>query len=81
MAVRVNFTFPDEVFEALRAEVEERGRSAFVTEAVRARLTELARARLAREMIEGYQERFEEDQAMAEEWDPISLQASSGVDD
>ena len=44
--LKLNFTVPEDVAEALKTRVEKRKRSAFVTEAVRARLKELEQDQL-----------------------------------
>lgn len=76
-ATKVNFTFPDEVAERLRAQVSARKRSAFVAEAVRAKLHHLEQERLRQMLIEGYVERRDEDTSVNREWEEATLEGWS----
>ncbi|MSQ10208.1 MAG: CopG family transcriptional regulator [Dehalococcoidia bacterium] len=72
MAVRVNFTLPQDLVEALKLQVGEHGRSAFVAQALRLRLAQLERARIDALLEEGYKASFAEDQELARELDGVS---------
>ena len=74
MAVRVNFTLPEEVLESLKSNVKERERSSFVAAALRERLANLERERLEAELIEGYQATAEEARTMNAEWEAVTLE-------
>lgn len=58
--LKLNFTIPEDVAEALKTQVSNRKRSAFVSEAVRARLKELEEEKLKQLLIEGYKAREKE---------------------
>lgn len=58
--LKLNFTVPEDVAEALKTQVSKRKRSAFVSEAVRARLKELEEKKLEELLIEGYKAREKE---------------------
>lgn len=81
MAVKVNFTFPENVIELLKQNVRERERSSFVAEAVREKLASVERARLEQELIEGYQVTAEEDAAINAEWEAITMESWPEDDD
>lgn len=68
MAIRVNFTLPEDVVDALRAEVAERSRSAFVAEAVRYRLEAVREAELEARLEEGYRVTYEEGRQINADW-------------
>ncbi len=74
MAVKVNFTLPEDVVEHLRAQVGERSRSAFVAQAGKEQLQQIERAQLEAELIEGYKARFEEDREVNAEWEAATLE-------
>ena len=74
MAVRVNFTLPEEVLESLKSNVKERQRSSFVAAALREKLVSLERERLEAELIEGYQACAEESRAINAEWEAVTLE-------
>jgi metal-responsive CopG/Arc/MetJ family transcriptional regulator len=52
--LKLNFTVPEDVAEALKANVQKRKRSAFVSDAVRTRLKELEDEQLKESLIRGY---------------------------
>lgn len=80
MAVRVNFTLPQDLVEALKLQVGERGRSAFVAEAVRLRLAQLERTQLEAELDEGYRLTREEGRQMNADWSPTMADGLSNDD-
>ena len=81
MAVRVNFTLPEDLLASLKSNVRERERSAFVADALRKRLADLERQHLEAELIEGYQATAEEDRAINAEWEAITLESWPTDDD
>jgi len=71
---KLNFTVPEDIAAELKTRIKKSKRSAFVAEAVREKLEYLKKTQLERELIEGYQVRFEEDKAINEEWEQITLE-------
>ena len=71
---KFNFTIPEDVAEALRTQVSSRKRSAFVSEAVRDRLNQIAGEKLKQLLIEGYTARKAEDKEINREWEQITLE-------
>ena len=71
---KLNFTIPEDVVEALRTHVSSRKRSAFVSEAVRARLKQIEEEKLKQLLIEGYKVRGEEDKEINKEWEQITME-------
>ena len=74
---KVNFTFPEEVVASLRAYVGPRRRSAFVAEAVRAKLRQIEQEQLRAALVEGYVERRDEDRSVNSEWEQATLEGWS----
>jgi hypothetical protein len=72
--LKLNFTVPEEVARELQTHVGKRKRSAFVAEAVRARLEELKKEQLRQELVEGYQSRCGEDAEINHEWESATLE-------
>ena len=68
--LKLNFTIPEDVAEALRNRVQQRRRSAFVTAALVEKLKKLEEE----ELIEGYQARNVEDTDINKEWENLTLQ-------
>ena len=68
--LKLNFTIPEDVAEALRNRVQQRRRSAFVTAALVEKLKKLKEE----ELIEGYQARNIEDTDINKEWENLTLQ-------
>lgn len=75
MAVKMNFTLPEELVARLRENVRERERSSFVAAALQHKLAELERARLEEELAEGYRVTAEEARAVNAEWEEITLES------
>ena len=73
--VRVNFTMPEDVVATLKGRVGERGRSAFVTRAVRDRLHELEQEELRETLMAGYLARRDEDAEVSKRWEAPTLEA------
>ncbi len=73
-AIRLNFTIPEEIAERLREKVAERGRSAFIVEAIKERLDQMEREQFRLFMAEGYCVRREEDREMNQEWEAATLE-------
>jgi len=68
--LKLNFTIPEDVAEALRNRIQQRRRSAFVTAALVEKLKKLEEE----ELIEGYQARNVEDTDINKEWESLTLQ-------
>lgn len=73
-SLKLNFTVPEDVAEALRSSVSKRKRSTFVAEAVRTRLKELEEAQLRLALIEGYQARLQESADINSDWERATLE-------
>jgi hypothetical protein len=72
--LKLNFTVPEDVAEALKARVSRRKRSAFVAMAVADKLKELEKEQLRQSMIEGYQARQAEDSEVNQDWERAALE-------
>jgi hypothetical protein len=72
--LKMNFTVPEDVVEALKTKVEKHKRSAFVAAAVRDRLKQLEAEKLQQSLIEGYQVRNAEDVTINQEWEETTLE-------
>jgi hypothetical protein len=72
--LKLNFTVPEDVAEALKARVSRRKRSAFVAAAVADKLKELEQEQLRLSMIEGYQARQAEDSEVNQDWERATLE-------
>lgn len=72
--LKLNFTVPEDVAEALKARVSRRKRSAFVTAAVLDKLKELEQEELRQSLVEGYQARRAEDTEVNQEWEGATLE-------
>ena len=77
-SLKLNFTVPEDVAEALKARVSKRKRSAFVAAAVLDKLRELEQEQLRRSLMEGYQARREEDTEINKEWEGATLEGWPG---
>lgn len=72
--IKVNFTIPEDVANKLRELVDNRKRSAFVTEAVGEKLKEIEQERLQAALTAAYIERREEDMELYKEWEAVMLE-------
>ena len=72
--LKLNFTVPEDIAEALKARISKRKRSAFVAAAVLAKLKELEQEQLRQALMEGYQTRREEDAEINREWEASTLE-------
>lgn len=72
--LKLNFTVPKDIAEALRSRVGKRKRSAFVAAAVLDKLKDLEQEQLAQALKEGYQARRAEDVEMNMEWEGPTLE-------
>jgi len=72
--LKVNFTIPEDIVQALNSRVERRRRSSFVTMAVRDKLRQVEQEELVNRLIEGYRELAEENVAGEHEWETASLE-------
>jgi metal-responsive CopG/Arc/MetJ family transcriptional regulator len=73
--IKLNFTVPEDVATALKTQVSNRKRSAFVSDAVRTRLKELEEEKLNRLLIKGYKARAQESTEIDAEWEPATLES------
>ena len=71
--LKLNFTVPEDIAEALKARISKRKRSAFVAAAVLDKLKELEQEQLGQALVEGYQARREEDTETNREWETSTL--------
>jgi metal-responsive CopG/Arc/MetJ family transcriptional regulator len=76
--LKLNFTIPEDVAEALKTRVSKRKRSAFVAEAVAEKLKELEQEQLRKSLVEGYQARRTEDAEINQEWKGATLEEWPG---
>jgi hypothetical protein len=72
--LKLNFTVPEDVAEALKLHVKKRKRSAFVAAAVADKLKILEEEQLRHSLIEGYQARLAEDAEINQEWEGVTLE-------
>ena len=72
--LKLNFTVPEDIAEALKAHISRRKRSAFVAAAVAEKLKELEKEQLRQSLIEGYQARQAEDAGVNQEWEGATLE-------
>ena len=72
--IKLNFTIPEDVAEALKSQVSNRKRSAFVSDAVRTRLKELEEEKLKRLLIKGYKAREKESEELDAEMEHATLE-------
>ena len=75
MQVRINVSLPEQTIRVLDRAVKKGDRSRFIDAAIRRYLKQVSRARLRKELAEGYRERADETLALAEEWFPIDEEA------
>ena len=73
--LKLNFTVPEDVADALKNHVDKRKRSAFVTAAVTEKLKRLEQEQLRQSLMEGYLARHTEDAGVNQEWEQASLEA------
>ena len=76
--MKLNFTVPEDIAEALKARVSKRKRSAFVAAAVLDKLKELEQEQLTQALREGYQARRVEDVEIDKEWEGPTLEGWKG---
>jgi len=72
--LKINFTVPEDLADALRSRVHKRKRSAFVAAAVACKLKELEEEQLRQALIEGYQARQAENAEINQEWEGVTLE-------
>ena len=72
--LKLNFTVPEDIAEALKARVSKRKRSAFVAAAVAEKLKYLEEEQLRQSLVEGYQSRQAEDAEIDQEWEDATLE-------
>ena len=73
--VKVSFTIQEGVARELKEVVDERKRSAFVSEAIMEKIGMMKKQTLRQDLIEGYQERRYEDAEMNSEWEEITVES------
>ncbi len=71
--LKLNFTVPEDIAEALKSRVSKRKRSAFVAAAVADKLKELEEEQLRQSLVEGYRARQAEDAELNKEWEGATL--------
>ena len=74
MNTKMTFTIPEEVADQLKRLVARSRRSAFVSRGLREKLNQLEEAQLSQTLIEAYIERYDEDNALNEEWEHPTLE-------
>lgn len=72
--LKLNFTVPEDIAEALKTRVGKRKRSAFVAAAVAEKLKCLEQEQLRQSLVEGYQARQAEDADINREWEGATLE-------
>ncbi len=72
--MKLNFTVPEDVAQALKSRISRRKRSAFVTAAVLEKLKELEEEQLRETLAEGYRARQAEDAAINREWEEATIE-------
>lgn len=72
--LKINFTVPEDVAEALKSQVSKRKRSAFVAAAIADKLKEVEEEQLRQSLVEGYQARQAEDAEVNQEWEGATLE-------
>lgn len=72
--LKLNFTIPDDVAEALRSRVGRRKRSAFIAAAVKEKLQQLEHEQLLQSLVEGYQTRRATDAEVNQVWEEAILE-------
>jgi hypothetical protein len=78
--LKLNFTVPEDVAEALKSHVDKRKRSAFVVAAVTDKLKRLEEEQLRQSLVEGYQARQAEDDEVNREWERATLEERTLTD-
>jgi len=81
VAIKVNFTLPEDVLTRLKDNVGDGERSAFVAAALRTKLAQLEAEKLEAELIEGYQATAKEGAAVNAEWNSITMEGWPSDDD
>lgn len=71
MHKRINITLPAETVRVLDRVAGPGGRSGLINEAVTRYLSKMGRARLRKQLAEGYKRNAERDLAIAREWAPL----------
>jgi metal-responsive CopG/Arc/MetJ family transcriptional regulator len=73
-AVRLNVQVPEDLAREINRLAGQRKRNQFLVDAIRRRVEEIRKEELARQLIEGYTARCEEDIAMAKEFEAVDLE-------
>jgi metal-responsive CopG/Arc/MetJ family transcriptional regulator len=73
-AVRLNVQVPEDLVQEINRLAGQRKRNQFLVDAIRRRVEEIRKEELARQLIEGYTARREEDIAMAKEFEAVDLE-------
>ena len=77
MNTKMTFTIPEDVADQLKRLVARSRRSAFVTRGLKEKLNQLEEEQLSQTLIEAYVERYEDDDALNEEWEKPTLESWS----
>ena len=72
--IKLNFTIEQSTVARLKDRVAIRNRSAFVSEAIREKLDQLAHEELRQALMEGYGARRAEDAEISGEWERATLE-------
>ncbi len=72
--LKINFTVPEDIAEALKSRVSKRKRSAFVAAAIADKLKELEAEQLRQSLVEGYKARQAEDAELNQGWEGVTLE-------
>jgi hypothetical protein len=72
--LKLNFTVPEDIAEALKTRVGKRKRSAFVAAAVAEKLKYLEQEHIRQALVEGYQAQQDENTEINQEWEGATLE-------
>ena len=77
MNTKMTFTIPEDVADQLKRLVARSRRSAFVARGLKEKLNQLEEEQLSQTLIEAYVERYEDDDALNEQWEKPTLESWS----
>ncbi len=75
---RINITLPEDVARSLNDYVKQGSKSGFIAEAIKNRIRDLERKRIAMELKEGYKKTLKEDKDLTKDFD---ITVSDGLDE
>jgi len=73
--VRLNITLPDELARQLEKVAGSRNKSSFIAETLKQRIKQMQEEELNKILKEGYKERKQESLSIAQEFEPVDLEA------